>query len=189
MISCFSLSLSLVEDLQVHLPSHLSLSLSLSSSLVEMGISGERERERGKSVHKRHSSKGVIATFSASIERESVNSVEFLGEYGTITLVGPSFGPSKVHMTISKRPVNNDSITSYAGQPSVFQEDFTIPLPKWPFPGKQQRYMSSTGFTYIIQAIESCLKVSGCHSLREISMEEQIRISEIVSMISNKMNK
>ena len=39
--------------------------------------------------------KGITATFSTSIQRESLSSIEFLGEFGTVALLGPAHAPCK----------------------------------------------------------------------------------------------
>eukprot|EP01041_Mallomonas_annulata_P009527 gene9527-19814_t len=127
--------------------------------------------------------KDIIATFSTSLQRESTMTVEFLGEYGTVTLEGPAHTPTKVRMSISKKISSNGTEPSLSGQPLIFQEEFTTPVPHWPYKSKKQLYPMTTGFTYIIEAIEECLKRSDCRAMNEISFDEQIRIAEILESV------
>jgi hypothetical protein len=87
-------------------------------------------------------------------------------------------------MTVSKSDTNNkvegDNNNKYlSGQPLIFEEDFTTPLPPWPSTTHIQNYPYTTGFLYVIDAIEECFKLKNemCSEMRELPNDEQVFIN------------
>jgi len=115
-----------------------------------------------------------------------------------VQLSGPAYAPNKVRVTVSKTASQELNEANYAGQPQIFSEESTKPLPAWPLQ-KRQMYPHTAGFTYVIAAVEdcllrnackprpdmtpserqACLRSNVCHSMPEMSSEEQILVMEI----------